>query len=186
MGICDGAENAHRLACEDDRVVGAVLIDGYAYRTTGYYLREGARHLLSPRSWRRLVASPFKLGRSLLRFGPAAPPALAEHNPGGVGYERQFPPRDTCLTEMKRLLARDVELFLIFTGGGMAEFYNHPRQFAETFPSLAGHERLRVDFMKSADHTFTLRSHQEAVLASIDAWVTKLSSAASQGQGFQR
>jgi hypothetical protein len=177
MGICDGAENAHRLACEDERVVGAVLIDGYAYRTPGYYLREAARHLLSRRSWRRVIASPLKLGGSLLRRGRAAPPALAEHNPGGVSYARQFPPRDTCLAEMNLLLARDVELFLIFTGGGMAEFYNHPRQFAETFPSLAGHSRLRVEFMKSADHTFTLRTHQEAVLTSIDAWVGKLPSA---------
>jgi hypothetical protein len=170
MGICAGAENAQSLAREDERVVGAVLIDGYAYRTRGYHLRECARHLGSARSWRRLLASPLALGRL---FGPgrAAPDAPVERNPGGLDYERQFPPRDACLDELTRILARDVELFLIFTGGGMAEFYNHPRQFAETFPSLAGHPGLRLAFMKTADHTFTLRGHQEAVMASIHAWV---------------
>ena len=170
MGICAGAENAQRLACEDERVVGAVLIDGYAYRTAGYYLRECARHLLSRQSWGRLVARPLAV-RRLLGGGRAAAAAPTERNPGGLDYERQFPPRETCLEELRRILTRNVELFLIFTGGGMAEFYNHPRQFAESFPSLAGHPRLRLEFMKSADHTFTLRSHQDAVLASIDAWL---------------
>lgn len=168
MGICGGAENAQRLAGEDERVIGAVLIDGYAYRTPGYYLRECARHLLSRRSWRRLLANPLAF-RGLL--GGAATPT--ERNPGGLDYERQFPPRAACLEELQRILARSVELFLIFTGGGMAEFYNHPRQFAETFPSLRGHPRLRLEFMKSADHTFTLGRHQDAMLTSIDVWAGK-------------
>lgn len=170
MGICSGAENAQRLALEDERVAGAVLIDGYAYRTAGYYLREGARHLLSRRSWSRFLASPLAL-RHRLGLGRAAPAAPTERNPGGLDYERPFPPRETCLDEMTQILARNVELCLIFTGGGMAEFYNHPRQFAETFPSLDGHPRLRLEYMKHADHTFTLRGHQEAVMASIDAWL---------------
>jgi hypothetical protein len=170
MGICAGAENAQRLASEDERVVGAVLIDGYAYRTRGYYLRECARHLLSGRSWGRLLTRPRAI-RQLLAHRAGAPAAPIERNPGGLDYEREFPPREACLEEMTQILARDVELFLIFTGGGMAEFYNHPRQFAETFPSLAGHPRLRLQFMRRADHTFTLRSHQDDVMASIESWV---------------
>jgi hypothetical protein len=169
MGICTGAENAQRLAGEDERVVAAVLIDGYAYRTAGYYLRECARHLASRRSWSRLLAKPLAVREAL---GPrrAAPATPTERNPGGLDYERQFPPRAACLEELQRILARSVELFLIFTGGGMAEFYNHPRQFAESFPSLRDHPRLRLEFMKFADHTFTLRNHQDAMLTSIDAW----------------
>jgi hypothetical protein len=172
MGICAGAENAQRLAGEDERVVAAVLIDGYAYRTAGYYLRECARHLLSRRSWGRLMANPLAL-RGVLGAGRAAPATPTERNPGGLDYERQFPPRAACLEELQRILARNVELFLIFTGGGMAEFYNHARQFAETFPSLRRHPRLRLEFMKCADHTFTLRKHQDAVLMSIDGWAGK-------------
>ena len=182
MGICSGAENAQRLACEDERVVGSVLIDGYAYRTTGYYLRECARHLLSRRSWGRLLASPLAF-RRVLGMGRPAPVTPTERNPGGLDYERPFPPRDACLEELRRILARNVELLLIFTGGGMAEFYNHPRQFSESFPSLAGHPRLRLEFMKSADHTFTLRGHQDAVLASIDAWVAQVLPGAARGSG---
>ena len=172
MGLCAGAENAQRLARDDARVVGAVLIDGYAYRTRRYYLREYARHLLSARSWRRFLSRPLAPHRGLgrRRSGGAAP-ASPERNPGGVDFVREFPPRQTCLAELRRILAREVELLLVFTGGGMAEFYNHPEQFAETFPSLRDHPRLRLEFMGLADHTFTLLGQQKALLASIDGWV---------------
>ena len=169
MGLCAGAEQSQRLAHEDPRVVGAVLIDGYAYRTPGYYLREYGHHLASARSWSRLLASPLKLRKFLLGRRAVAP-GPAPSNPGGVDFVREFPPRDVCLAQLQKVLARAVDLFLIFTGGGMSEFYNSPRQFHETFPALRGHPRIRLDFMPLADHTFTLRSQQDAVLASIDAW----------------
>jgi pimeloyl-ACP methyl ester carboxylesterase len=168
MGLCAGAENAQRLAHEDARVAGAVLIDGYAYRTNGYYLRQYGRHVLSARSWRRVAASPLSWWKA--RAGAQAGGAPAGGNPGGVGFVREFPPRETCLAELKAILARDAELFFVFTGGGMTEFYNYAGQFGDTFPTLRGHPRVRVEFMNIADHTFTLRSQQDALFASIDAW----------------
>jgi hypothetical protein len=170
MGLCAGAENSQRLAQADARVVGAVLIDGYAYRTRRYHLREVARHLTSAQSWRRLFASPGAV-RRLAAGGRGAAAAPVVGNPGGVDFVREFPPRQACLEQLGAIVARQVELFIIFTGGGMAEFYNHARQFAETFPTLRGHPRIRHEFMRLADHTFTLRSHQDALLASIDDWV---------------
>ena len=163
MGLCAGAEQSQRLAHADARVVGAARIDGYAYRTRGYYAREVARHLLSARSWRRLAGG-------VLRRRQAGASSPAPSNPGGVDFVREFPPRAECLAQLESVLARDVELFLVFTGGGMAELYNHPGQFGATFPSLRGHPRIRLEFMPLADHTFTLRKQQDAVLASIEAW----------------
>ncbi|HVU49082.1 MAG TPA: hypothetical protein VHL80_00245 [Polyangia bacterium] len=167
MGLCAGAEQAQRLAYADARVVGAACIDGYAYRTPGYYLREVARHVLSARSWRRLLASPLALWKALGRR-PAT--GAAPGNPGGVDFVREFPSRQECLEQLRAILARGAELHLVFTGGGMAELYNHRGQFAATFPTLRGHPRIRLDFMPLADHTFTLRSQQDAVVASIEAW----------------
>jgi hypothetical protein len=176
MGLCAGAEQSQRLADADGRVVGGVLIDGYAYRTIGYYLREYARHVLSARSWRALARSP-RAARRLLGGGKAAAAAggagdgaRPRVNPGGVTFVREFPPREACLTQLERILARKVELYVVFTGGGMAELYNYAGQFETTFPSLRHHPRIRLDFMPLADHTFTLRAHQDALLASIDGW----------------
>jgi hypothetical protein len=169
MGLCAGAEQSQRLAHADARVVGAVLIDGYAYRTPGYRLREYTRHLRSARSWRQLLAKPLLLPK-LLAGKPENPGAPQAGNPGGVDFVREFPTREACLAQLDAIVARDVELFFIFTGGGMAEFYNSRKQFHEMFPSLRGHKRIRLDFMPVADHTFTLRRQQDALLTSIDDW----------------
>jgi hypothetical protein len=169
MGLCAGAEQSQRLAHADARVVGAVLIDGYAYRTRGYYLREIARHVRSARSWRRLLTSPGALPKALAPRQPTAP-GPAQPDPAGVGFVREFQPRQACLEQLQAILARKVELYLLFTGGGMMELYNHPGQFAATFPSLRGHARVRLDFMPLADHTFTLRREQDAVVEAIESW----------------
>jgi pimeloyl-ACP methyl ester carboxylesterase len=172
MGLCWGGENAQRLAGADDRVVGAALIDGYAYRTIGYYLRHWGRHLVSPRSWRRIVSrSTTTVIRHLRDLGSPPSPEPFERNPGGVNFVRKFPPKDSYLDEMRRILARQAELLLVFTGGGMVEHYNHVRQFGEAFPSLRGDPRLRVEYLPLADHTLTLRSQQDALVASISSWV---------------
>jgi hypothetical protein len=174
MGLCAGAEQSQRLAVADARVVGGVLIDGYAYRTPGYYLREYGRHVTSARSWRRLLRKPLAAGKRLARGRADAAPAAADAppaNPGGVDFVREFPTRQECQAQLEKILARNVELFLLFTGGGMLEFYNYPGQFAATFPSLRGHARIRLDFMPLADHTFTLLSQQDALVASVDKWV---------------
>jgi dienelactone hydrolase len=168
MGLCWGGENAQRLAHADPRVVAAALIDGFAYRTFGYHARKYARHALAAGSWRRLFA---RAGAVLRRRAAARHGAAFERNPGGVDFVREFPPRAAYLNEMRSILGRGVELSLIFTGGGMAEFYNHSRQFGEAFPELRAHPRIRLEFMKLADHTFTIRSQQEALLASLSAWV---------------
>jgi len=38
FGICTGADQAVKVALADPRVVGAVLVDGYAYQTSGHFL----------------------------------------------------------------------------------------------------------------------------------------------------
>ncbi|HVZ73438.1 MAG TPA: alpha/beta hydrolase [Polyangia bacterium] len=172
MGLCAGAENAQRLARDDARVVGAVLIDGYAYRTPGYYARVVLRRVLSARSWKNLLAHPHLWGKIL---GGVAGSTWREApvgggNPGGVDFVREFPPRETCLAELQKIVGGGAELLFIFTGGGMTDYYNYEGQFGDTFPALRGNARVRVEFMNSADHTFTLRADQQVLLSSIDAW----------------
>src|SRR5262249_41216571 len=39
VGLCSGVDSAHGVALQDRRVVGAIFIDGYAYRNGGFWLR---------------------------------------------------------------------------------------------------------------------------------------------------
>lgn len=171
MGLCAGAENAHRIAVQDSRVSGAVLIDGYAYRTPGFYLRHLGRRLTSGRTWHNLLIGQSGWRRMFRGVFPGSDDGSPSNgNPGGLNFVRVFPPKAACKTELEGLLARPVDLFLVYTGGGMEDYYNYPSQFGDAFPSLRDHPRIRVQFIASADHTFTLRSDQEQLVSSIATW----------------
>ena len=51
VGLCSGAILAQHLAAHEKRVSAAVLLDGWGYRTTGFYLRHYVRRVLRWRSW---------------------------------------------------------------------------------------------------------------------------------------
>ena len=170
MGLCAGAENAQRIAGHDPRVVGAVLIDGYAYRTLGFYVRHLGRRVLSGRTWRNFFTGQIAWRKALrvLPTGDEAPPGGG--HAGGLNFVRVFPPKTACHAGLQALLARNVDLFLVYTGGGMEDYYNYPNQFGDAFPELRNHPRIRVKFIGSADHTFTLMSDQELLISAIDDW----------------
>ncbi len=48
MGICTGADNAHKYALKNSKVTGAIFMDGYAYKTPGYYLRYYGSRIMNP------------------------------------------------------------------------------------------------------------------------------------------
>ena len=169
MGVCAGAENTLRIAGADARVAGAVMVDGFAYRTPGFYLRHYGSRLLSVWRWRNLLAGRSDSGRRLrrlLRLGRGA-----DQDPsGGVPYSPVIPPKKAMLADLSKLVDRGTELFLVYSAGGMENYYNHSAQFGEAFPSLRGNARVRAEFFAEADHLFTILSHQEALVAAIEGW----------------
>ena len=171
MGLCWGAANAFRLTRDDARVAGAVLIDGYAYRTSRYHARHLRRRMLSWHKWRNLMTGRSESGRQLMRLlgreidDPVGPP-------GGVSYVRSFPPKQAVLSDLRAMLERGVRLFLLYSEFGMEEYYNYPEQFFDIFPSLSAHPQLRAELFRGADHTFTLRRHQEELIGLIEGWMT--------------
>ena len=176
IGLCGGAVNAFRISRDDPRVVGAVMIDGYAYRTFGYYLRHYGGRLLSGKRWWNLLtgrsSSGRKLRRMLQRGSTDKAEGKADVNPVGVSYIRRFPPRDAVLSDLHALIDRGVYLFFIYSEGGMDDYYNYESQFEDMFPSLHSNGRLRVKLIREADHTFTLLSHQRMLVDDIVDWVS--------------
>ena len=53
IGLCSGADNAHLLTSQDSRVVGAVFLDGFGYRTLKYYFYYYVHRLTSIRFWKK-------------------------------------------------------------------------------------------------------------------------------------
>ncbi len=148
---CSGTDAQHALALQDERVVGTVTVDGYAYRSLGYWLRYGLR-FLQPARWRR------RLLQRRLRAKPKRPEPGA---PRQEVWTRDIPTREAYARDLERLAARGVRSFLLFTSGADLR-YNHRSQFQRLF----GHaETIEVAWDGRADHLLSSAAERESFLA---------------------
>jgi pimeloyl-ACP methyl ester carboxylesterase len=98
MGLCSGADNAFQTAKRDERVVGIVQIDGYAYKTPGYHARYYGKRLRDPETVLRFArASGGKAHEPRARRRPrrreaARPTRLEAGGDAAPQYVREFPP----------------------------------------------------------------------------------------------
>src|SRR5260370_12872393 len=114
MGLCSGADNSFRTALRDDRVMGAVMIDTFGYRTPGFYLRHYGRRLLRPKAWRRLalrVAGRVRQrAERVLGVDRPQPPA-----PPPPPYAREFPPQAEFVAGVRALVDRGAHLHFVYS-----------------------------------------------------------------------
>lgn len=163
LGLCSGAFFAHEAAVRDPRIAGAVFLDGYGYRTAGYYLRHYGARLLRPSAWGRFAA---RLLRRLRGVGP--PPAPEE--PLAIA----FPPRRQVRDDLRQLVERGAQLYFIYTGTLAHHYFNHQRQFAEMFGALpAGPGAVAVEYLVEADHLFSAQRDRQCLFTRLDRWLER-------------
>ncbi len=184
MGLCSGADHAFTAAVDDPRVVGAVLLDGYGYRTRRFYAHHYGTRALALRSnkgaLRRLglrVAAQLKerAVRSLRREPPKPP---GEEEIAGVApaegdvmnqWQRPFPPREEFARDVGKLVARDLKLLFVFTGG-IEQYYNYPEQLADSLPEVDVRGRIDVEHLPTSDHTITELENKARFLTLLVGW----------------
>lgn len=163
VGLCSGSDMGFHLALQDERIVGLVNLDGWAYRTWRYYLRRYVPKLLDPRAWRHSISVRFGGDRAAGESSDAFVPPE---------YRRVFPPRRFVEEGMRSLRARGVQFFHYFTGG-MSEYVNYEEQYRQIFPSLDLGDAVRVLYRPDADHTVTQLDEQELVLNAVSDWMSE-------------
>lgn len=155
-GICAGADDAFVVAGDDPRVAGAVLIDGLAYRTRGFWWRYYLRHRLDPRRWLGFL----RAHRHLRVPEPA----------GDIDDFRDFPAREDAATRLQDLVRRDVRLLMLFTGGSYT-YFNHVGQAAEALGPAAGASQVQVAYWPDCDHTFYLERDRQRLATAFIGWM---------------
>jgi len=184
FGICTGADQAVRVALADPRVVGAVLVDGYAYQTLPHLLRYYLARLARLHSLWNVISlrhpafhRPAARSRAL---GPGTGAGRAVDGGAGAGgrpaagfprpgiYVR--PPRAAAEARLATLAGRGCRLCLVFTPTTRV---SSASQFGEMFPSLRRHPAVRVAYLKGSNHVFTLLASQEALMAAVESWVAE-------------
>lgn len=155
FGLCSGAHDAFMVALVDERVVGAAFLDGYAYQTPGFRRQWWMQRLMTPHRWRnawvRLV-NPTKA------------------RPSSQINLFQYPPLVEAQEGYRQMMARDMALFVAYTGEVQNE-YNHQGQLYEMFPTLRDYARLDYHYLLDADHTLSRRASRRQVLESMRDWL---------------
>ncbi len=150
-GICSGADDAFHLAVVDSRVDGAVLLDGLAHRTVGFWLRYLAPRLLDPRRlWQRLQRARVQ-------------------QPGMDDY-RDFPARPEATRQLAQLVERGVRMLFVYTGGAY-RYFNHRGQLAACLGPAARSPQVSLEHWPDCDHTFFLRRDRARLHAAVTAWM---------------
>lgn len=159
IGLCTGAYNAFRAALIDERVTGAVLIDGYSYPTLRSSARHYGRRMLQLRRWTNYVAR---------RFGETG----GSDKPSDlVVFENEEVSRDRFESELRTLIDRHVRLFMVYTEMGPLA-YNYEGQLADAFPSVPMDD-VDVVYYQGTDHTFTLPGNRHRFVADVGAWMDR-------------
>jgi dienelactone hydrolase len=166
VGLCSGADEAFPVAVADKRVAGLVLLDGFGYRTLGYYLHHYGPRIFKLDVWRRFFKEQIE---AILK---------AVRNDGGGNFERgrifvrEFPPKEKIETELKQLIARQVHLLFIYSGG-VSHYYNYRNQFRDMFRSVDFQDRLQVEYFKEAEHTYPSLGARSKLITTVYDWMLR-------------
>lgn len=175
VGFCSGVDAAHALSVSDDRVAGVVYVEGYAFRTNGFYLRY-ARRFLSRNRWERLLRQKYpKL------FGDDAQLSTAEEERERI-YVREYPTPEKLRADIRTMVERGKQLLLLYVGGDTD--YNHRTQFLEMLGEKSELPNLEVEYLPKADHTFFLERDRRLSVQRITDWmITHFGGGASNWAG---
>ena len=171
IGLCTGADNAHRVAVADQRVVGCVFMGGYAYPTRNFYalqlmgkIKNYTGKLLVAKKWKNFIKkiikkiSPGKQGYG----GPEADDS----------YFWVLPDKKTALKEYSDLISRKVHMLFLFTASELS-MLNYTGQIRDSFRSLDFGDLLDVELYRYSDHTYTFLSQRELMMGRVRQWLDK-------------
>lgn len=172
FGLCSGADNGFAAALVDERIRGLVLLDPHSYRTPQAQLRKivrraAAQGVRQTARWALTLAARqvrAQVEARLARWRAAEP--AAEPDTGG----RRAPPKEQLRAGLTRLVERGVKVLAVYSGA-YGDRYNHEDQLFELFPELRG----RVDraYFPDANHMFTERVAQAALLSAVAPWILR-------------
>jgi hypothetical protein len=169
LGYCSSVDAAHQIALADERVVGAVFVEGYAYPTPGFYARYPLRFLDLAR-WRRALvrrlpqkARTWPLVGHLVHI-PFSVPEEAQM------YVREYPPPEVLRRDYATLVERGTRLLFVYAGGD-GSAYNHRSQLFEFGCSPRYKNRIDLAFYPRADHSFFRVEDRARAVARIGTWM---------------
>ena len=159
-GICSAADTGWDVANLDPRVTAVLLLDGVCFRGPWYrYARILGLLRRLPKEWRHFARKV----QGRLRGSSSLDSNAFRTWPGQAEAREQF----------ARLVARDVRLLWIFSGG-YADRFLHPRQFQWAFGPPARDSRVTMHYWPDCDHTYFGRAQRDRLIEAVASWMNAL------------
>ncbi len=177
MGLCSGADNSFYAALGDERVAGAILLDGIAYRTPRYYVELYRDKVTQASSWIRLGKRAARMAQSQLRrvldkdAGGVEEDASSHSSAAVPDYVREFEPRDVVAGKLQQLCDRGVKMFWVYTDGTRL-YHNYENQFFDMFKDVDFKGMVDHKYFADSNHTFTEVVSQQALVDAVTAWAS--------------
>lgn len=157
VSLCSGVDQAHAVALRDPRVVGVVYVDGYSWRTLGFYFHHYYKRIRKRRSWR-------------LYFDRLKRRLSGAEEPAGEVYIRDYPEKEKWRADVRRLVDRGVRLFFVYTGG--AEYiFNHDEQLATLLGDRELARQVELRRYVRADHIFSQVADRKLFVEDLERWI---------------
>ncbi len=169
IGLCTGADNAHRAAVADERVTGCVFMGGYAYPTRHTYflklmekVKKVSGKLFIAGKWKNFIKKWLRKlkPRKQVISGPEADDS----------YFWKLPDKNVAIKDYAELISRKVHMLFLFTASELW-MINYPGQIRDSFPTLDFEDLLDVELYRLSDHTYTFLSQRELLTARIRQWL---------------
>ncbi len=169
MGLCSGADNGMRAAERDERIVGVVMFDPTIDRTTRWYWEALKMRLRSFERFKSMLTPKKPLFRRLLGLKPLERELEDNVEERPELYQVSYADRASITQCLATLVARDVRLFVTFTGS-WDFIYNYESQFLDVYSGIPFADRLNLSFRPQADHSFLDHQHRNALINDIKDW----------------
>jgi pimeloyl-ACP methyl ester carboxylesterase len=165
IGFCSGAENAHNTALQDRRVVGAVFLDGYIYRTPMYYVRRSIRFLKNPAKWIGfLIRLAVRLQKRLFN-------QTAVHDSREDIVSSAPPSKEKIKREIEQLISQDFKMIFIFSGAANL-YISDGKKFLDLFDLRDYQKKIDILHYRKADHMYTLLEYKQRLISDIIQWIS--------------
>lgn len=170
VGLCSGADHALVYAANDPRVVALGLLDPSIPRTKGFFMRHWGRRLVSARTWLNVLSGRHVVVRQALRRVPRQDDAQAAQP------TLESPQVRAALEEAyRKALGHGARILAVFAGASGREYrMNYREQMLDAFPGVHFGDRLRLEYFKDADHTFSAEGDRSALSGVIAEWLASL------------
>lgn len=180
MGICSGAIVAFTTACCDPRVVGAVLINarGHLHGTNDALSASISNRTLARHYWRIAFSSSFRAKNWVKAVTGKVDYQSLRRVMLGFQLRSLFTPRRKvssgahhAAADMRLLTERGVRLLHVYAEGDEGLDYLHVVLSDDEIHALRAWEKMGIEIIRGANHTFTLLWSQECLLQVVHRWV---------------